>query len=284
METTTAPGLRRRRPKRASSASGASSEQYFSKAIGRALDILDCFSDEQTVLSLKEIGRLVEMPESSLFRILVTLEGRGYLSQNRDGSYQLTPKVLFGKLHERAQAVRDVARPFLERLAGLFDETASLAYLFEDKIQVLDTVESLHVIKFTNRPGRVLPPHCSSLGKAITAFQPQEKIEQILESYGLFRRTGKTIVDRRRLLAELEEVRRTGYACDREESVIGGVCLGAAITAGGSPVVSALSVSIPVVRLTDAREREIIAAVLDAAREAAMALQERRDRPPDRRA
>jgi IclR family acetate operon transcriptional repressor len=266
--------VRRRRPKRARAEKSAGEPQlYLSKAVARALDVLDCFSDRHPALSLKEIAQLVPMPESSLFRILVTLEARGYLDQNPDGSYQLSGKVLFGRLYECAERLRQVARPYLQQLATRFDETASLAYLFVDKIQVLDTVESLQTIRFTNTPGRVLPPHCSSLGKAITAFQPLEKMERILEVYGLFRRTEKSITDRGALLAEFEEIRRSGYACDREESVPGGVCFGAPVRAGDTPVVASVSLSVPVVRLTPERESEMIEAVRQTGREIALALQ-----------
>ncbi len=271
MESLTKP-TRRRRPKRRPPGAAPAAAIYHSKAVSRALDVMECFTDQAPVLTLKEISRLISLPESSLFRILVTLESRGYLDQNPDGSYQLSPRVLFGRLYEQAQRLREVARPCLQRLASRFDETASLAYLFEDKIQVLDTVESLHIIRFTNKPGRVLPPHCSSLGKAITAFQPPEVAERILEAYGLYRRTERSIVDRDALREEFERIRQTSYACDREESVPGGVCFGAPVRTGESRVVAAISVSIPIVRLTPEREAEIIDAVREAGREIAVAL------------
>jgi len=257
-----------------------SGEQYHLKAITRTLDVLECFSDERPNLSLKEIGELVDLPESSLFRILLTLESRGYLKQNSDGSYCLPPKLLFGKLYERAERARILVRPFLQQLASRFDETASLAYLYGDRIQALDTVETFHEIRMTNKPGRVLPPHCSSLGKAITAFQEPALINRILETYGLYRRTERTVVDRQALLAEFEEVRKRGYAVDREETVVGGVCIGAAITANGHPVSLAISVSTPLVRMSPAREEEITAAVLETARLAALKLTHPLDAPP----
>lgn len=266
---------RRRRPKHSVSASGGgreSGEQYHLKAITRALDVLECFSDERPNLSLKEIGEFVDLPESSLFRILLTLESRGYLTQNPDGSYCLPPKLLFGKLHDRAERARAIVRPHLQQLASRFDETASLAYLFGDRIQALDTVETFHAIRMTNKPGRVLPPHCSSLGKVITAFQEPGLINRILETYGLYRRTEKTVVDRQALLSEFEEIRRRGYAVDREETVLGGVCIGAAITVDQAPVSLALSLSTPLVRMTPEREQEIISAVLETARLAALDL------------
>ena len=55
-----------------------------------------------------------------------------------------------------------VSRPEMESLATTFNETASLAYLFDDRIHVLDCLETFHEIRMTNKIGRVLPPHCSS--------------------------------------------------------------------------------------------------------------------------
>lgn len=259
---------RRRRPKRAG-AEGEGGEQYHLKAISRALDVLECFTDERAELNLKDISGIISLPESSLFRILVTLESRGYLLQNPDGTYCLPPKLLLGRLHERSERVRKITRPHLERLVGRFNESASLAYLFGQRIEALDAVETFHEIRMTNTPGRVLPPHCSSLGKAITAFQEPRLIDRIVESYGLVRRTGRTVVDRQALLDEYARIRETGYAVDREETVTGGVCIGAALACDGSPVVASLSVSTPVVRMTPEREKEIIQAVLETAREAA---------------
>lgn len=263
---------RRRRPKRATSTpaeAGDTGTQYHQRAISRALDVLECFDDEHQERTLKDICQDIGLPESSVFRILLTLESRGYLTQSQDGAYTLAPKLLLGRLHERAERIRVGLRPHLQKLAGRFDETSSSAYLFESRIQVLDSVETFHAIRMTNMPGRVLPPHASALGKVITAFQPPALVDRMLEIYGLVPRTPHTVCDRQSLLTEFDRIRAQGYALDREESVNGGICIGAAITLDGSSVLAALSVSTPVVRMTPERELEITRALLDAARLAA---------------
>jgi DNA-binding IclR family transcriptional regulator len=153
----------------------------------------------------------------------------------------------------------------LERIVNAFNETASLAYLFDDRIHVLDCIEDFHEIRMTNKIGRVLPPHCSALGKAITAFQNRELADRLLEVYGLTPRTDKTITDRHKLFAEFEQLRKTGIACDREESIRGGICFAAAICADAKPVMSAISLSTPTIRMDSQRELEIQAALLSAA-------------------
>jgi DNA-binding IclR family transcriptional regulator len=257
---------RRRIPKWAlqTGDASASDEQYYLRSIGRALEVLNCF-DGRAPLSLKDLGATTALPESTLFRVLLTLEKHEYLVQNRDGTYQLAPKLIFGWLVQAANKLRDAARPELERLANHFNETVSLAYLYDDRIHVLDCMETFHEIRMSNKIGRVLPPHCSAMGKAITAFQERGLADRILEVYDLAPRTEKTIVDRRRLFDELEEVRQTGLGYDREESTRGGLCIGAAVRAPGEPVVAAISLSTPLVRMTKEREKEIRAAVLASA-------------------
>ena len=264
--STSEKSIRRRIPKWAlqSGAETAPSEQYYLRSIGRALEVLDCF-DGKIPLALKEISTNTGLPESTLFRVLFTLEKHGYLQQAVDGTYQLAAKLRFGWLIGQANALRDKVRPELERLATRFNETASMAYLYDDRIHVLDSVETFHEIRMSNRIGRVLPPHCSAMGKAITAFQDRALADRILEVYGLSRRTDHTITDRARLFQEFDEIRKTGIACDREESILGGICYSAAIRSDGKPVVAALSISTPVVRMTPAREEETRKAVLEAA-------------------
>ena len=258
--------VRRRIPQWAlhSKENASSNDQYLLRSIGRATDVLNTF-DGKHALSLKEVSQRTQLSESTIFRVLLTLERSGYLIQQVDGAYQLAPKLQVGWQLEHASLLREKARPELERLANRFNETVSFAYLFDDRIQVLDCVETFHEIRISNRVGRVLPPHCSAMGKAITAFQDRAVIERILEVYGLFPRTPHTIVDRNKLFQEFEAIRKTGRAYDREESVMGGLCIGAVIRSAGHAPVAAISVSTPLARMTGNREQETCNAVLESA-------------------
>src|ERR1700679_2956437 len=104
--------IRRRIPKWAlqSGNSSATDEQYYLRTIGRALEVLDCF-DGQIPLSLKEIGARIDLPETTLFRVLLTLERHKYLQQHRDGTYQLAPKLIFGWLLQGAEHFRQFHAP-----------------------------------------------------------------------------------------------------------------------------------------------------------------------------
>ncbi len=262
-------GVRRRVPKWAlqngeAAANTSTDEQYYMRSIGRGLEVLDCF-DGQVPLSLKELVLRTGLPESTLFRVLLTLERHDYLHQHRDGTYQLAPKLIFGWLAQAANLVKAAARPEIERLASVFNETVSLGYLYDDRIHVLDCVETFHEIRMTNKIGRVLPPHCSAMGKAITAFQDRALADRILEVYGLTTRTEHTITDRHQLFLDFEKIRGTGIGVDREESILGGICFGAALRTDGKPVIAAISMSTPKTRMTKDRERQIQAALLASA-------------------
>lgn len=255
----------RRRPKHTEAAvEGESADRYQSRAVTRALDVLECFPDGATTYSLKELSQQTKLPESSLFRLLVTLESRGYLHQGTDGAYRLSDRVLRGKQYERASLLRDSVRPQLMQIARSCNETTSLAFLFGYHIMVLDSIESFHDIRVINRIGRVLPPYASSMGKAITAFQDRAMIDRILEAYGIFRRTDRTITDHRAVYDELDGVRKQGYAFDRGEATEGGVCVGVPIISSAGHVEAAVSISVPDVRMDKAREKEVIEELLAA--------------------
>jgi IclR family acetate operon transcriptional repressor len=267
--TTTVP--RRRRPRWAvedgvrEKEAIAPEDRYHSRTIERALDALESFESSSTALSLKQISAITGQPEASLYRVLITLQKREYLSQNADGTYQLTRKVLYGRVLDKAETLRRLARPVLENLARKFDETASLSYFFKHYIQVLDTVETFHTFRISNRAGRILPPHCSAMGKSILAYQTDDAGDALVEAYGLVRRTEHSICDRQDLRAEMAEVRAKGWACDREESVVGGICFGAPIFDPAGNAIAALSVSTPVQRMHQEREKQVREAVQEAA-------------------
>ncbi len=274
-ETTVAVPVRRRRRAKVRpvdvAGGAASGAEYQSKAIDRALTVLECFPASDTTLSLSELAVLSGFPESSLFRVLATLERRGYLLRNADGSYRLAPRVLYGQVHQRAEDTRAQMHPILDELNHRFNETTSLAFLFGERIQVIDVIEAVQDVRASNVLGKTLPPHCSSMAKAITAYQPRERVDRILQVYGLIRLTPRTTVDRLAILAELAAIRDRGWAREHEESVVGIGCYGVPLFDENHDVVAAMSLICPLIRLTPDREQEIVDALLDVSRRTVIA-------------
>jgi DNA-binding IclR family transcriptional regulator len=253
-------------PRRAAS---PTPDKYFSKVVGKALAALDEVRASPEALSLNELTQRIGLAKTSLFRILHTLEKAGYLERDAAGLYR-APESLrpMSSRHLQQQQLINAAMPRLKALNREFRETISLAMLFENHIEVVATIESPQLIRMGNTVGRILPPHASSLGKAITAFQPEDRRESLIRSYGLHRFTAHTITDEVELKQELERIRQTGRSLDAEESALEGACFGAPIRGADHAVIGAISLSMPKMRLrSDAERDRVITAIARAAAE-----------------
>jgi IclR family acetate operon transcriptional repressor len=141
-------------------------------------------------------------------------------------------------------------------------ETVSLAALFENRIEVVAVVESPQVIRMSNVVGHILPPNASSLGKAITAFQPSVGREKLLRSFKIYRFTDHTITDPRDLAHEYEIIRGQCFAVDREECAADGICFSVPVFGPADEVSAAVSLSMPKFRLRGVdHEKSIITAL-----------------------
>ena len=242
-------------------------DQYFSRAVGKALEVLEFLQAELKPLSMNEIAPRIQLSKTSAFRILRTLETLGCVTVDGRGQYMLapgihavTPTQWLGKLHR-------VGVPHLEALSRELAETSTLAALFENRVEVIAVVESPHVIRMSNVVGHILPPNASSLGKAIAASQPEEQREKLLRSFGMYRFTKHTITDRKELSREYEAIRKQKYAVDREECAYDGICFCFPIFGPNGQVSAAISSSMPKTRLRDAAQEESIIAAVQATAE-----------------
>jgi DNA-binding IclR family transcriptional regulator len=262
-------------------AAGRRDDKYYSKVIGRALDILAVLRASGRPLALGEVTRRLDLAKSSVFRLLHTLEVSGYIERTPEGEYRLTADLQGWGDGKRVADLVEAALPHMRALSREFGETITLAMHFDNRIEVVATLDSPQLIRMANTVGRILPPHASSLGKAITAHQADEVVERLRRSYGTHRFTEHTIIDETALKAEYERVRTQGYATDAEESVIAGCCFGAPIVGADGRVLAAVSLSLPKMRLKDkAMGRRIIAAVCHAAAETGRALGHQPDAAP----
>lgn len=226
---------------------------------------LECIRQSSQPLSLMEVSTVLGLTKASAFRLLYTLESLRYLCKTADGRYFAPPNASHHEL------VRHGSEP-LERLSMEFCETASMAALFENHIEVVAVFESSQLMRMGNTTGRILPPNASSLGKAIAAFQPPAITEKLVRSYGTHYFTPNTIIDEIALRDEFAQVRERGFAEDLEESVAGGRCFAAPILRPNGFAAGALSLSMPMIRFRGEEQRQVI---LGAVREAARAIEKR---------
>lgn len=248
-------------------------DRYFSRAVGKALELLNLMEQTKAPSSLNALSSAVGLTKSSAFRLLYTLEALNHIRRDEAGNYERAPSALKVESSFPSHLLEAAATP-MRKLSMEFRETISLAHLLENHIEVLAVIDSPHLIRMANIVGRILPPHASSMGKAITAFQTTETRSRLLNSYGLTCFTPNTIGDEQQLEGALNEIRSSGISYDDEENTPGGFCIGVPIFWPGKEVRAALSLSMPKVRLSQRPDgaQPIVPALQEAAQKIMQAL------------
>jgi DNA-binding IclR family transcriptional regulator len=240
----------------------ANADQYFSRAVSKSLEVLGLLQASGSSMSLHEIALSIKLSKTSTFRLLRTLEASGCLLALGSGEYQLAVGIHSVVPTLWLARLLSVARDRMQKLNHNLGETVSLAALFDNRMEVVAVIESPQVIRMSNVVGHILPPNSSSLGKVITAFQTDALREKLLQSYGSYRFTENSIIDRMELQEEFARVRKAGFATDREENVANGICFGVPIFDASHEVKVALSTSFPKDRVRDAEHEAAIVSTL----------------------
>ncbi len=223
---------------------------YMTATLVKGLDVLEALSDVEEI-GLSDLARKQGVSSPTLFRILATLGARGYVHKSPAGRYRLTLKAWeIGAKAVRRLALRDIARPFMERLAADTQETVNLSVMQGDGIVIIDKIDSPHAVRAETFVGLRAPIHCSATGKAIIAYEPPEALDALLPER-LQRHTEATITDRAELARELAQVRRQGWARNREEWRPGVCAAGVPVRDAAGAVVASLSVTVPTSRFSN---------------------------------
>jgi IclR family pca regulon transcriptional regulator len=235
-----------------------SASPYEIEALVRGLDVLKLFTQEHPRWSLSEIVDALGMTKSTAFRVLATLESSGYLE--RDGEsrlYRPGVNVLeLGFVALNGLEVRQIAHPYLERLAQELNETASLAVREGTDIVYVDRVRNRAIVGILLGIGSRAPGHCTGLGKALLADLDPAQLDEMLRKVKLERLTPRTIVDTSRLAADLKRARQRGFATNDEEFVVGLRTVAAPIRDRSGTAVAAIGMSGPVVTISRKRMLE----------------------------
>ncbi len=237
-----------------------------SRAVLKALEMLEFLRTVEGCVPLGAIASQVGLAKPSAYRLLHTLEKAGYLAVDAGGRYQMPERVRPAVPTRFLSRVLEAALPCMKELVRQHRETVSLAAVFENHAEVIHVMESPEIIRMGNVVGRILPPNSSSLGKAIVAFQNEDRRERLIQSYGVYRFTEASIVDTGELQQELESVRQRGFATDMEESVPHGCCYGVPIFGPTGQAIGAISMSMPKQRHTAERGPQLVSAMHAAAR------------------
>ena len=258
--------------------------EYIIQSVDHAFDVLEAFRADDPELGVTQLAKLLNLHKNNVFRILATLESRGYVEQNaHTGNYRLGLKAFeAGQAYLRHTSLLSVAHPEMEALSTDIRENTYLAVMRGDYVFYLDEVIADQTIQVISRLGTRVSPHCTATGKVFLAFLEDSIVEDLLENMVLEKMTDRTITDKRKLRAEIRKVRDSGYGEDHEEWTEGLKCIAAPILDYYGKIQGTISISGPSDRLPEDRINEkLIPAVVDRAREVSRKMGYRIDKAQD---
>ncbi|HKJ59533.1 MAG TPA: IclR family transcriptional regulator [Halobacteriales archaeon] len=204
---------------------------------------------ERDETRLTDLADHLDMGASVVHNHLSTLEEHGYVVKD-DDAYRLGLKFLeLGGYTRNREELYKVAEPEIERLA---DETGELVNLMtEDRGMgvYLKRSKGADAVDLDTYAGMRVPLQTTALGKAILAYTPEDRVDEIVDYHGLPRVTERTITDRDELDDALDDVRDRGYAVDDGERLQGLRCVAAPIRDDENVAIGAISISAPANRL-----------------------------------
>lgn len=236
------------------------------KSADRTLDLLELLAQWGREMSHAEIAEALDIPKSSLTKLIRNLTQRGYLRLVPETrGYRLGDAIL--KLAQQSNQTRSLiacAEPVLADITQQTSESCALNQLKGDQIEVVATVISQQRLQSHMRLGDLAPLYAVSGGKAILAYLPDQMRDEYLRSLTFERFTKNTMSTKKALLATLEDVRNQGFATSSEEFTPGVFGIGVPILSANGFPLGSLNIAMPTVRYsTEVCERAV--AILKAA-------------------
>jgi DNA-binding IclR family transcriptional regulator len=228
---------------------------YTIQSVSHALDILESFTKTEDELGVTELSKRLGLHKNNVFRLLATLEHRGYIEQNKaTENYRLGPKTLqIGSIFIEQRECRRQARPILESLMTASGETAVVAVLRGNKVIYMDSVETNKTVRAVSRIGAMLPAHCTAVGKVQLAPLSPADVERLYPEMNLPALTDKSIKTRDALIVELKKTAEKEYALENEECDLEVRGIAVPVKDFSKNVIAAVGIVAPASRLTDER-------------------------------
>ncbi|WP_274362108.1 IclR family transcriptional regulator [Paenibacillus thermotolerans] len=223
------------------------------KSADRVLDIFELYTGEKDSYTLTEIAKSLNMPASSAYQILQNMLSRGYLESDSTGKHFRLGYKLFEIRVQHRKSTSLTAEFFhiAGKMAEQLNEVVMLGVRSEDKVVYIADKQIAQPFRVSTSLGSVLPLHASASGKILLSRLSEEELSSIYPKKKLKAFTSKTITSLDALKAELVKVREEEIAYNLGESVEGVHCMAGPIYDMEGNVVASISVSIPVIRITD---------------------------------
>lgn len=236
------------------------------QSVEKVFQIIEIMAKDKSPMRLQDISLKVQMPASTVMRLLNTLMSYNYVNQDSETlKYSLSLKFcqISDSIHSQF-SIRDVVRPYLLELPEKCQESACLAIEEGMMVLYIDVADGPDkMLRTMQRIGKMAPLHSTGVGKLLLLNYDEEKLKVLTEQKGLIQLTKNTITSLEQLKEELKRVASLGYAFDNEECEIGAKCIATPIRDYTGKVIAAISVSGPVSRITQKKIQLITDILLD---------------------
>jgi len=213
------------------------------QSFARGLQVIRSFSASAPQQTLSEVAQRTGLTRAGARRILLTLEGLGYV-QCQGRQFSLTPRILdLGFAYLSSLPLWNLAEPVMERLVEDVKESCSAAVLDGPDVVYVLRIPTHKIMSINLGIGSRLPAHCTSMGRTLLAELDDASLDRLLPEHPPTRRTDRTITDVARLKGELASVRQQGWCLVNQELEEGLVSLSAPIRDRAGRAIAAMNIS-----------------------------------------
>ena len=225
------------------------------KSLIKAIDIINAVAEAGSA-GIRELSTITGYPASTVHRIAATLVARHYFQQDPvTKKYALSFRFLeLGTQVQQKIHLTSIALPHIEQLMEEARESVNLAVRDGDSMVYVDSVHSNHsVLQLFTRPGARVPLYATGVGKLFLSTMPESELDEYLGKTELTPFTPYTLVDRTKIMENLELIRNQGYSVDNEEMEEGVRCVAALIYDHQGKPAASVSITGAAMRVTPDR-------------------------------
>ena len=238
------------------------------QSVEKVLQIIECLAEIGEPVRLNDLSKRINMPDSTVLRIVNTLVQKGYAYQEETTHrYALTLRFAsIGQMVSNTLRIRDIVKPYLKQLSSLSGESACLAIEEEMEVIYIDVEDGVDgMLKIMQRIGKRAPLHATGVGKLFLTQYSQEKLQRLFKEKGLVSLTAHTLSTVEALTEEIQRIKAQGYALDDEECELGARCVAAPLYNYENKVVAAISITGPSLRISDEKLAQLKKLIVETA-------------------
>lgn len=218
--------------------------KYQAPALDKGLDILEYLSAQSVPLSQTEIATGIEKTPNEIYRMLMSLESRGYILRDEvSGKYRLSLKLFYlSHRHSPMDELRKAAQFPLEELANTVRQSCHLSILYMNQVMVIIHAKSPGPIALSIEEGNLFPLPLTASGKVLLAYMPESERTTVLKNNQIFKKYLKPQQDD--FLVSLTEIQEKGAYLKTSDLAAGVTDISVPIgVANGGNIIACLTIS-----------------------------------------